>query len=161
MPVGSVLTYKASGMWKSILSVKDEFYNCVWFRAHNGQKFVVWNKLLCGDSILKEQFPGLYLLNRRQEAVGGKVLWEFSLQRNLSDTTASDMIVLLSMLEKVFPSLDRKDEMIWDPDSKGQCSVTSFYEVLHGGQARKVGWKRLWNPLVPSRILVFCWLVHL
>lgn len=74
------------------------------------------------------------------------------------------MIVLLSMLKKVSHTLYSEDERLWGPvhpDSKGQIFVKSFYEVLHGGQAREVGWKRHWNPLVPSRILVFCWLVWL
>lgn len=26
--------YKASGTWKSILSMKDEFYQCIWYKVH-------------------------------------------------------------------------------------------------------------------------------
>lgn len=48
-------------MWKSLLSVKDDFDKCNRYRAHNGQRIGFWNKQWHGNSTLKELFPGLYL----------------------------------------------------------------------------------------------------
>lgn len=44
------------------------------------------------------------------------------------------------MLRKVtFLSLDKDDVRLWHPDAKGKFPVQSFYDILIGFQARKVG----------------------
>lgn len=54
--------------------------------------------------------------------------------RNLLDSEASDLDQLLSILGKVYLSLDREDERLLWPDPRGQFWVKSFYDDLNGGQ---------------------------
>lgn len=118
--------YRASGMWKSILSVKDDFEKCTHYWAHGGQKIGFWNDLLYGNTTFRVLFPRLQLLDRRQgpaidsnyQLVGGRLVWELSLQRNLLDKEAAEMIDHLSMFEKVFLTLARGDEGMWGLDLK-------------------------------------------
>lgn len=75
--------YRASGMWKSILSVTDDFDNCIQYQVCNGNKLGFWNDLWCGNMLLEELSPALYMLDRCPEAVvddnfqivGDSVIW--------------------------------------------------------------------------------------
>ena len=67
--------YKASGIWKSILSVKDDFVPLVHCRAHNGRRIRFWNDEWCGQTVLYHQFPNLFMLDKRQNAF---VIYNFS-----------------------------------------------------------------------------------
>lgn len=58
-------------------------------------------------------------------------------------------------------SVGRRDVRIWKPDAKGQFSVKSFYNALTGVNSWIVGWKRIWDPSVPPRVLVLCWVASL
>lgn len=59
----------------------------------------------------------MFLLDRRQLVLvsdcycltGGRVVWEFSFRRNLSDSEVSDFILMLGMIEKVFISFGKLD----------------------------------------------------
>lgn len=81
--------------------------------------------------------------------------------RHLTDNEIHNLPCLLSMLEKVFLSMNKDDERLWSPDPKVQFSVKSFYDVLHGDKDVIRGWKRLWNKLVLPQFVVFCWLACL
>lgn len=50
------MSYRASGLWKSILSVKMDFNKCIRFRVNNGQQVKFCDDLGCGGSSLKDQF---------------------------------------------------------------------------------------------------------
>lgn len=82
------------------------------------------------------------------------VVWVLNFWRNLLDAEISDLTNHLALLEKVCLSVDKKDERLWAPDSKGQFKVQSFFEVLQGEQPIETGWKRFWNRLVPTRVTV-------
>lgn len=58
-------------------------------------------------------------------------------------------------------SVGRRDVSIWKPDAKGQFLVKSFYNALTGVNSRIVAWKWFWDPSVPPRVLVFCWVASL
>lgn len=63
------MNYKASGLWKSILSMKLEFEERICNRVHSGL-LSFWNDSWCGDMLLKDQFPSFYSLDRiRQREV--------------------------------------------------------------------------------------------
>ena len=78
--------YTVSGLWKSILSVKDDFQKWSRFRVHNGQRVSFWHDEWCGQSVLCDQFSNLYSLDLRQQAVvaeafyslWGENVWDFS-----------------------------------------------------------------------------------
>lgn len=89
---------------------------------------------MCGQNALYTLFPNLYLLDRRQNAfvaenfhlLGGVVVWNLCLRRNLIDREISDLTSLLGMLDTVYISVGKSDSRIWKPDVKGKFSVKSF-----------------------------------
>ena len=100
----------ASGFWKSILSVKEDFIRQIHYRVHDGHRISFWHDEWCGKNVLYSIFPNLYLLDRRQKAfvaenfqlLGGAVVWDFGIRRNLTDREISDLTCLLGMLSKVY-----------------------------------------------------------
>lgn len=135
-----IVFYRALGMWKSILSMMIDFDKCIRYQAHSRKKINFWNEAWCGITMLKQQFPALHLVDRNHR-MQQALISENWFQRHLGCSETSYMVHLLYMLEKVFLSL-RKDERLWCPDSKGD-------------------YKRYWNELVPSGVLVFCWQARL
>lgn len=63
------ISYKASGMWKSILAVKLEFEKWIRYRVHNGHLVSFWDEVWCGNLQLNQQFGALYSSDRRQNSV--------------------------------------------------------------------------------------------
>lgn len=63
------VNYRASGIWKCILSVKFELDKWICYRAHNWQNISFWNDVWCGLLSLKQWFVALYLLDRRPSVV--------------------------------------------------------------------------------------------
>lgn len=53
--------YNASGLWKSILSVKSEFDERICYRVHNGRRVKFWHDEWHGHQALHSLFPNLYL----------------------------------------------------------------------------------------------------
>lgn len=155
-----------SGIWKSLLSIKIEFDNCIRFQVNNRQKVRFWDDLWCGNSSLKYQFYSIYLVERSHHAnfflqLGGSIQWVFNLRRDLVDGEINDLAILIDMLMKVFPSVNIEDKRLWAPDSKSHFSVRSFYNVLIGKQAIVPCWKVYWHTLIPLGVGVFYWVVRL
>lgn len=77
--------YKSSSFCKSILFVKEEFFQWIWYKPRNGVRFGFGQDEWCGQSSLASQFSNLFLLGRRQYALvsdcffllGGRVGWVF------------------------------------------------------------------------------------
>ena len=62
--------FKASGMWKSILSIKDDFEPWICFRVHDGKRDRFLHDEWCGQNVLSHNshlFPNLYFLDRRPQ----------------------------------------------------------------------------------------------
>eukprot|EP00268_Persea_americana_P051139 TRINITY_DN5624_c1_g1_i1.p1 TRINITY_DN5624_c1_g1~~TRINITY_DN5624_c1_g1_i1.p1 ORF type:complete len:161 (-),score=21.45 TRINITY_DN5624_c1_g1_i1:1060-1542(-) len=122
-----------------------------------GHQILFWHDEWCGQSTLKSQFPCHFVLDRRQQAaivenfqsVGGSIVWDYLFRRNLHDNEVIDLVRMLSLLEGVYFSVLRKDERLWKPDTKGQFSVKSLYNVLSGAIARMVDWRHFLDPCVP------------
>ena len=64
------------------------------------------------------------------------------------------------MLDNVYLSLGKLDSRVWKPDTKGHFLVKSFFSVLNDSSVREDGWSSFWDPSVPPRVLVFCWIVR-
>ena len=55
---------------------------------------------------------------------------------------------MLTLLEMNYLSLDGMDKRVWKPDSKGNFSVKTFYNVLTNYDMRVEGAHNFWNFLV-------------
>ena len=114
----------ASGLWKSILSVKSEFDERIRYRVHNGRRVKFWHDVWCGQQALHSLFPNIYLLERRHHAmvadyyhyVGGSIVWDFRFRRNLTDREVSNFTRMLALLDKAYLSIARDDIRLWKPE---------------------------------------------
>lgn len=130
--------FKASGFWKSIISVKDAFFPWIRFRVHDGRRVLFWHDEWCGQSTFITLFPNIYLLDRRQQAVvadnflitGGQVVWDFNFCRDMTNREVVDFTCMLALLDNVYVSGGGCDVRIWKPAVKGNFSVKSFYNAL-------------------------------
>ena len=126
--------YNASGLRKSVLSVKVEFDQRIRYRAHDGHRVKLYNAW-CGQQVLNSLFPNIVCLDRGQHVMvadfcfstGGTIVWDFSFWRDLNDRKASDFTRLLGILDKVYLSGGKGDIRIWKPDVKGKFSVKFFF----------------------------------
>ena len=86
--------------------------------------------------------------------------WDFCFWRYLTDREIFDFTSMLGMVDKIFLSVGRGDKRVWKPDVKGNFSVKSFFDSLTENPDRAVGWYSFWDPLVPPRVLAFCWIAR-
>lgn len=60
--------------------------------------------------------------------------------------------------------MGKRDVQLWKPDAKGTFTVKSSYNVLieiDNSNGSGVGiWQSFWDPSIPPRVLVFCWLAR-
>ena len=80
----------------------------------------------------------------------------------MTDNEVVDLCILLGLLDKVYLSVGKRDVRLWKPDAKGNFIMKSFYNVLiDSSNGGGVGlWRRFWDPYIPPRVMVFCWLVR-
>lgn len=118
--------------------------------------------------VLSHQFPNLYSLDMRKQAtvadnfhlLHGRAVRELHFQRNMTDIETTDFISLLGMLVKISLSAGQWEARLWKRDVEGQFLVSSFYNVLTANSNGVVDWKSFWDPLVPPRVFVFCWIAR-
>lgn len=116
--------------------------------------------------LLSHQFPNLYSLDMRKQATVAdnfrllhcRAVWELHFQRTMTGIETTDFISMLGMLVKASLSAGQWDARLWKRDVKGQFLVSSFYNALTANSNGVVDWKIFWDPLVPPRVLIFCWI---
>lgn len=78
-----------------------------------------------------------------------------SLRRHLRANEVHDFAQLLALLERVFLPVNKEDERLWSPDSKGEFSIKSFYTTLSGGRPIEEGWQKFCICWCPQEFLAF------
>ncbi|XVE94318.1 hypothetical protein REPUB_Repub01dG0270800 [Reevesia pubescens] len=60
------------------------------------------------------------------------------------------------------PAFDKSDVIIWRMSKNSTYSAKEMYEILmNQGQGDLVTWwKSFWKSKVPSKVLIFLWLLH-
>ena len=159
--------FKASRFWKSILSVKDDFFPWIRYRVRDGHRVRFWHDEWCGQSAFLTLFPNLYLLDRRQQAVvadnflitSGQVVWDFNFHRDMTDREVVDFTRMLALLDNVYVN-GGCDVRVWKPAVKGNFSVKSFYDALLDSSHSIQGGKRFWDSTIPPQVLAFYWVAR-
>lgn len=90
--------------------------------------------------------------------MGGSTVWDICLRRNLTNSKTFDFTGMLALSDKVYLSLGEPVVRLWKPDAEGRFSVKSFYNVLADNSGVFVDWRLFWDPSIPPRISVFCWI---
>ena len=130
--------FKASRLWKSILSVKDDFFPWICFRVHDGCRVRFWHDEWRGQSAFLNLFSNLYFLDRRQQAVvaynfliiRGLVVWDFNFHRDMTDREAIDFTRMLASLDNVYVTGGGCDTKVWKPAVKGNFSVKLVFVLI-------------------------------
>ena len=78
----------------------------------------------------------------------------------MTDIEIADFASLLGMLNKIYLSVDKSDVRLWKPDAKGPFLVKFFYNVLNDRIGPMGGCNSFRDPLVPPRVLAFCWVAR-
>ncbi|GKV38639.1 hypothetical protein SLEP1_g46528 [Rubroshorea leprosula] len=140
------------------------------FRVKIGEGNTVsfwWDKWR-GEESQANMFPILYLLSTEKmkmcSEMGSRTngLWEWNLtwRRNLFEWEKEEAKELHNTIQNVQPSQGCMDSWEWTHNKDGQYSTKSAYSILtkEGREATEIKtFSRIWNSVLPSKILAFNW----
>lgn len=78
----------------------------------------------------------------------------------MSDSEVSDVGRVLGKLGQFYMSVGKSDVRLWKLNAKDQFSVKPFYNALVDFSVSMEGWERFWDPLIPLKVLAFCWVAR-
>lgn len=67
-----MVSYRASGMWKSILTLISDFQKWFCYRVHNGHLISLWDDVWCGNMMLGGNLEHSFLKDSRPHSVVGE-----------------------------------------------------------------------------------------
>jgi hypothetical protein len=153
------------GLWKYICMGWSKFKNHFRFEPGVGSKVSFWEDVWCGESPLKDTFPGLYNIARLREAsiadnmehANGSIQWNVAFTRLLHDWEVETLASFYNCL------YSRKlrgvgEDKLWRIHSKkGIFEVRSFYRALSIQGTSTFPWKGIWRTKAPPRVAFFAW----
>jgi hypothetical protein len=153
------------GLWKYICLGWSSFERHFRFHPGVGSKISFWEDAWCGESSLKNSFPGLFNIARfrgatiadNMERSNGSIQWNIVFTRMLHDW---EVEVLASFYSRLYSFKFRgvgEDKLWWTPSSKGSFEVSSFYRVLSSHGSIHFPWKGIWRTKAPPRVAFFAW----
>ena len=151
------------GLWKFICMGWRNFKWHFRFDPGVGSKISFWEDIWCGESSLKDRFPGLFSIARFKEASiadnvecsNGAVQWNIVFTRLIHDWEVEVLASFYSCLYSYKVRGVGEDKLWWVPSSKGSFKVSSFYRVLSSLGSLPFPWKGIWRTKAPPRG-VFC-----
>ncbi|GKU90641.1 hypothetical protein SLEP1_g4611 [Rubroshorea leprosula] len=139
-------------------------------KVGEGKRVSFWWDEWCGEGFLGNKFPRLYLLStsKKKECYqmgntqSGTWKWNLSWRRILFQWEEEDAKELCKMIEevKIYPRCP--DEWEWRHSKDGLYSTSIAYTILtkdERGPVETKFFKRVWNPVLPSKIAAFNWKV--
>jgi hypothetical protein len=141
------------------MGVKDDFFSRSTFSVGNGQQVRFWEDTWLGDAPLASQYPSLYNIVRRKNALVAEVLTNRPLnlefRRSLTGNKWDAWIDLVQRL--MFISLsDEKDALVWRLTTSGSFSVKSMYADYMNGHTIFLR-KYIWKLKIPLKVRIFMW----
>ncbi|GKU93830.1 hypothetical protein SLEP1_g7393 [Rubroshorea leprosula] len=121
-----------------------------------------------GEGCLANKFPRLYTLSIGKEStcnqmgknINGSWEWNLVWRRKLFDWEAEEAKQLQRMIADVKISQGKPDAWEWVHDKDGHYSTKTAYSLLTQEQRGSRGteiFRRIWNPLFPSKVSAFNW----
>jgi hypothetical protein len=153
------------GLWKFICKGWRSLEGHVRYDLGAGSKISFWGDVWCGESSLKESFPGLFNIASYREASiadnmersNGMIQWNIVFSRRIHDW---EVEILTSFYSRLYSHKCRgvgEDKLWWIPSSKGVFEVRSYYQVLTTQGSLYFPWKRIWRTKAPPRVAFFAW----
>ena len=90
--------------------------------------------------------------------VGGHVVWNPTLRRNLKENEESQFMLLLNLLEGSNIAASGEDERVWTVSKDGSFSISSFSLSLSGISRERNVLSNIWKINAPPRVVIFGWL---
>lgn len=125
-------------VWKGILSIAAPFHASLYFSLGNEKVASFWNARCCGDFVLRNQFPNLYIclidpINKHLSVKNW--IQHFALRTNLGFDPSQclveqdELLQFNTLIHNILPS-DSDDSTIWRWNINGSFSVRNAYDFL-------------------------------
>jgi hypothetical protein len=130
-----------------------------------GSKISFWEDVWCGESPLKDTFPGLFSIVRFKEAsitdnmehANGTIQWNIVFTHLIHDWEVEILASFYSCLYSLKLRGAGEDKLWWIPSSKGAFEGRSYYRVLSSHGPTSFPWKSIWRTKTPPRVAFFAW----
>jgi hypothetical protein len=147
---------------KTLMRVKDDFFQRAPFVVVNGHLTRFWEDTWLGQTPLADQYPSLYSIVRRRNVLVSDVLANNPLnvefRRILSDVKWDAWIHLVQRLLSINLN-DEEDKFVWKLSDSGSFSVKSMYTDIMNGHTVYLK-KYIWKLKVPLKIRIFMWFLQ-
>ena len=156
------------GFWKAIRNLGHLVSSRFSFVVGNGQWVSFWKDKWCGNSLLCNSFPSLYVLTANKEAwvsdlwagsasgdLGGS--WNPRFTRRFNNWELDEVEGLLGRLCEERVMLDEEDTARWLMSNDGNILVKSLYKVLELDSSVCFPVKIIWNHWVQPKISFVAW----
>ena len=122
-----------SHFWKSLMNVKDPFIGYGLFKVKDGSQTRFWFDNWLGNKPLKDRFPALFNIVRKNQDSVQQVLrsspFNISFRRNLVGVNWRDWHRIVTSLHDV-NSPEERDDFVWGLNASGCFTVNSIYAAL-------------------------------
>ncbi|OVA13145.1 hypothetical protein BVC80_8917g4 [Macleaya cordata] len=103
----------------------------------NGKSISFWEDPWCNNTSLHMEFPKLWKISKRKEAVvadmlqgeGHEVAWNFTFSRELENEEVAPLISMLEKIGNPNKLLDEDDIRCWRGEKNGAFSASSCYQL--------------------------------
>ncbi|GAU37021.1 hypothetical protein TSUD_207270 [Trifolium subterraneum] len=175
VPISS--NFKTSIWWKDMVNIGETFgYD--WFQSNtriivgNGNNIAFWTNRWLGNNVLSDLFPNLFDKEAFKDAkVADRVInnndgtiWRWEWRGRLTEAEELDLAELQVLLTGFSLNPTCCDRWKWIPDSVGDFTIKSCYNVLiHVGNTvvlsphLLVAIRKLWKNDLPSKVGIFGW----
>jgi hypothetical protein len=122
-----------------------------------GSRISFWKDVWCGESSLKDIFPGLFSIARFKEASiadnmersNGTIQWNIVFIRLIHDWEVEILASFYNCLYSLKLRGVGEDKLWWIHSSKGAFEVRSYYRVLSSHGPTSFPWKGIWRTKAP------------
>ncbi|VVA25489.1 Hypothetical predicted protein, partial [Prunus dulcis] len=153
--------------WRDISSGYNLFLQGCVFVVGSGVRVRFWEDDWGRGGVLKEVFPRLFNLSRKQNhnissfasSDGLLLSWDFGFRRNLNELEITEVARLLDLLEGVRLFTSRLDKRIWkfDPSGLFTChSLCSHIQNCGEGETFPP-YTQIWKAKTPLKVKIFVW----
>jgi hypothetical protein len=133
------------------------------FDPRVGSRISFWEDVWCGESSLKDTFPGLFNIASVKEASiadnversNGAVQWNIVFTRLIHDWEVETLASFYRCLYSFQFRGQLEDKLWWIPSGKGFFEVSTFYQVLFPSGSISFPWKGIWRTKTPPRVVFF------
>ncbi|GKV18426.1 hypothetical protein SLEP1_g28813 [Rubroshorea leprosula] len=157
------------GLWKKIITMKSGWLSEGFrMKIGEGKSASFWWDNWGGEGCLANKFPRLYLLSTGKENTcnqmgnirSGSWEWKLTWRRNLFEWEAGEVVELERMIEGVKITQECPNKWEWIHDKEGHYTTKTAYHLLATDQSGPSGstiFKRIWNPILPTKVSAFNW----